>query len=414
MVGNILIKRELYLKRIRKLIGTEEVKVITGVRRSGKTCLLKLIIDELKEKGVSEENIFYISFESSRYDDITNYKELNKFIFDLTCDAKDKIYLLFDEIQEVIKWEKSINSFRVDLDCDIYITGSNSKLLSGEFSTLLSGRYITIRVYPFSFKEVLDYYEKNENITKEREIQIFNEYLDYGGFPGLLKYDKFEKHEFLKDIYNSIILRDIINRSNIKNTDLLMILLEYMISNTGKLFSSTNVINYIKSNNRPLIQEIKNPSASTILRYVNYIKNAFLMYNVKLTDIKGKEIFKKTEKFYVTDPGFYYLFHDETERDMGSLLETIVYVELLRRNYEVTVGRIGDNEVDFLAKKSGEKCYIQVSESIKGEQTRERELRSLNKIQDNYPKYILTLDEIKYPTNGIIQVNMIDFLKRDY
>lgn len=411
----LIIKRELYLKRVRNLINSEDVKIITGIRRSGKTCLLKLIIDELKEFGVNEKNIFYISFESSVYDDIHTYKDLNKLIFDLTKDLDEKVYLLFDEIQDVHKWEKSINSFRVDLNADIYITGSNSKLLSGELSTLLSGRYKTIKIYPFSYKEILEYHSKDNPLTTQKEHELFFEYLSYGGFPGLLKYDFFEKKESIKDIYNSIILKDILNRSNIKNNKLLMRLMEYMITSTGQIFSSNKVINYIISNNRSLIegQKQRKPSANTIINYVQHAQDAFLLYEAKNEDIIGKKIFKELEKYYVVDPGLYYIFKDETNRSMGSLLESVVYIELLRRNYEVTVGRIYDLEVDFVCKKDNKTCYIQVSESILGEKTRQRELKSLQKIRDNYPKYILTLDSMKLPTRDIIHKNIIDFLKDD-
>ena len=411
----LIIKRELYLKRIRKLINSEDVKIITGIRRSGKTCLLKLIIDELKEFGINDENIFYISFESSYYDDIHTYKELNELIFDLIKDLDEKVYLLFDEIQEVDNWEKSINSFRVDLNADIYITGSNSKLLSGELATLLSGRYKTIKLYPFSYKEVLNYHSKEEQLTPQKEQELFYEYLSYGGFPGLLKYDSFEKKESLKDIYNSIILRDILNRSKIKNTKLLMRLMEYMITNTGQSFSSTKVINYIYSNNRSLVEGNKKrkPSSNTVINYVQHAQDAFLLYEAKNEDLIGKKIFKELEKYYVVDPGLYYIFKDETRRSMGSLLESIVYIELLRRNYDVTVGRIYDVEVDFVCKKDDKICYIQVSESILGEETRHRELKSLRKIRDSYPKYLLTLDTMKLPTEDIIHKNILDFLKDD-
>lgn len=411
----MIIKRELYLKRLRKLIDSEDVKIITGIRRSGKTCLLKMIIDELKNVGVKKENIIYISFESSIYDEIHNYNDLNKYIFDLTKNLDGKVYLLFDEIQSVDKWEKSINSFRIDLNSDIYITGSNSKLLSGELATLLSGRYKSIVVYPFSYKELLDYHSKLEELTPQRKQDLFEEYLSYGGFPGLLKYDPFEKKESLKDIYHSVILKDILNRSKIKNNKLLMKLMEYMITNTGQLFSSTKIINYILSNNKNLLEEeqFKKPSSNTVINYVHHAQDAFVLYETKNEDLVGKEVFKELEKYYVVDPGFYYIFRDETRRSMGSLLESIVYIELLRRNYDVTVGRIYDIEVDFVCKKSNKICYIQVSESIFGEKTRQREIRSLKKIRDSYPKYILTLDSMKLPTEDIIHKNIIDFLTDD-
>jgi len=410
-----MFKRETYLKRIRNLIDKDDVKVISGVRRSGKTCLMKLIVDELKQMNIPEENIIYISFESSVYDDINNYKDLNQYISEITENLNGKLYFLFDEIQEISKWEKSISAFRIDYDADIYITGSNSKLLSGELSTLLSGRYKTINVYPFSFREIVDYNQIRYDLNYEEKIKLFNEYLNYGGFPGLLKYDSYEKKESLKDIYNSVILKDILNRSNIKNNKLLIKTMQYMITNTGQSFSSTKIINYIDRNNKDLLDDKKRrkPSSNTIINYVQHAQDAYLLYEAKNENLVGKEIFKNLEKYYVVDPGFYYIFKDEERRSLGALLESIIYIELLRRNYEVTIGKIYDIEVDFVCKKPGKIVYIQVSQSILDDKTRQRELKSLKKIKDNYPKYILTLDQIPMPTHDIIHKNIMDFLLDD-
>ncbi|MDO5850265.1 MAG: ATP-binding protein, partial [Methanobacteriaceae archaeon] len=327
-----MIKRELYLKKIRKLIDKEEIKVITGVRRSGKTCLLKLIKEELIERGVNEKNIFYITFESAKYDFIKDYTDLNDYIFKIIpnesniefnneyndeskFESNEKVYLLFDEIQLVENWEKSINAFRVDLNADIYITGSNSNLLTGDLATLLAGRYISIPIFPFSFKEIIEYYDsKNIEITEMKKIQLFQEYLDYGGFPGLLKYDSFEKLDYLRDIYDSIVLNDVLSRNNIKNMDLLKKLIQYVINTIGQPFSSTSISKYLKN------EGVKS-SPKTILNYMQCISNSFLIYNAKREDLKGKTILKSYEKYYLVDIGFYYLFNDKNNRSMGSLLE---------------------------------------------------------------------------------------------
>lgn len=408
-----MIKRELYLKKIRKLIDKEEIKVITGVRRSGKTCLLKLIKEELIERGVNEKNIFYITFESAKFDSIKNYNDLNDYIFNTLSNSKinneiEKIYLLFDEIQLVENWEKSINSFRVDLNADIYITGSNSNLLTGDLATLLAGRYIRIPIFPFSFKEIFEYYEnKGNEITELKKIYLFEEYLNYGGFPGLLKYDSFEKLDYLRDIYDSIVLNDVLSRNNIKNIDLLKKLIQYVINTIGQPFSSPSISKYLKN------EGIKS-SPKSILNYMQCISNSFLIYNAKREDLKGKTILKSYEKYYLVDIGFYYLFNDQNNRSMGSLLENIVYIELLRRGYTVTIGKLNNLEVDFVCKKPGEIFYVQVSETILGEETRKRELKPFDKIKDNYPKYIFTLDSFKLPVDSYIHKNIIDFLLEDY
>ncbi len=403
-----MIKRELYLKKIRKLINKEEIKVITGVRRSGKTCLLRLIKEELLGMGVSEENIHYITFESAKFDSIKDYHDLNEYIFKITADNKGKVYLLFDEIQFVDNWEKSINAFRVDLNADIYITGSNSDFLTGDLATLLSGRYIRINVYPFSFKEILDYYKnKGVIITEDKKLKLFNQYLNYGGFPGLLKYDSFEKLDYLRDIFDTIVLNDILLKNNIKNTHLLQKLILYIINTISQPFSSVSISKFLKN------EGIKT-TPKTILNYMNYITKSFLFYSAKREDLRGKSILKSNEKYYIVDQGLYYLFNDENKRSMGSLLENIVYIELIRRGYNVTIGKLNGFEVDFLCKKPNETFYIQVSESILGEDTRKRELRPFEKIRDNYPKYILTLDNYNLPTGSYIQKNIIDFLLEEY
>jgi len=399
-----LIKRKFYLEKIVKLIDTEDIKVITGVRRCGKTVLLKQIIDELENRGIASENIIYMSFESSKYKNIRNDDALDEFIFSKTNNLNGKIYLLFDEIQKVKNWEVSLNSYRVDLECDIYITGSNSQLLSGELATLISGRYISINMLPFSFKELIQYYdEMHENID---EIKLFEQYLSYGGFPGLLNYENEEKEKYLYDLYSTIVLNDILYKNKVKDLDLLERLMEFMISNIGQLFSANSISKYIKNENRKT-------TPHTIINYMDYARNAFIFYQIKRENIKQKRKLLISDKYYLVDSGFYFIFNGSTQRNWGQLLENIVFLELIRQGYSITIGKIQDLEVDFVCRKANQIKYIQVSQSILDENTRKREFKSLEKISDSYPKYVISMDSFDFSANGIIHLNIIDFLKSE-
>lgn len=399
-----MIKRKFYLEKIVKLIDTEDIKVITGVRRCGKTVLLKQIIDELENRGIASENIIYMSFESSKYKNIRNDNDLDEFIFSKTNNLNGKIYLLFDEIQKVKNWEVSLNSYRVDLECDIYITGSNSQLLSGELATLISGRYISINMLPFSFKELIHYYdEMHENID---EIKLFEQYLSYGGFPGLLNYENEEKEKYLYDLYSTIVLNDILYKNKVKDLDLLERLMEFMISNIGQLFSANSISKYIKNENRKT-------TPHTIINYMDYARNAFIFYQIKRENIKQKRKLLISDKYYLVDSGFYFIFNGSTQRNWGQLLENIVFLELIRQGYSITIGKIQDLEVDFVCRKANQIKYIQVSQSILDENTRKREFKSLEKISDSYPKYVISMDSFDFSANGIIHLNIIDFLKSE-
>ena len=399
-----MIKRKFYLEKIVKLIDTEDIKVITGVRRCGKTVLLKQIIDELENRGIASENIIYMSFESSKYKNIRNDNDLDEFIFSKTNNLNGKIYLLFDEIQKVKNWEVSLNSYRVDLECDIYITGSNSQLLSGELATLISGRYISINMLPFSFKELIQYYdEMHENID---EIKLFQQYLSYGGFPGLLNYENEEKEKYLYDLYSTIVLNDILYKNKVKDLDLLERLMEFMISNIGQLFSANSISKYIKNENRKT-------TPHTIINYMDYARNAFIFYQIKRENIKQKRKLLISDKYYLVDSGFYFIFNGSTQRNWGQLLENIVFLELIRQGYSITIGKIQDLEVDFVCRKANQIKYIQVSQSILDENTRKREFKSLEKISDSYPKYVISMDSFDFSANGIIHLNIIDFLKSE-
>ena len=399
-----MIKRKFYLEKIVKLIDTEDIKVITGVRRCGKTVLLKQIIDELENRGIASENIIYMSFESSKYKNIRNDDDLDEFIFSKTNNLNGKFYLLFDEIQKVKNWEVSLNSYRVDLECDIYITGSNSQLLSGELATLISGRYISINMLPFSFKELIQYDdEMHENID---EIKLFEQYLSYGGFPGLLNYENEEKEKYLYDLYSTIVLNDILYKNKVKDLDLLERLMEFMISNIGQLFSANSISKYIKNENRKT-------TPHTIINYMDYARNAFIFYQIKRENIKQKRKLLISDKYYLVDSGFYFIFNGSTQRNWGQLLENIVFLELIRQGYSITIGKIQDLEVDFVCRKANQIKYIQVSQSILDENTRKREFKSLEKISDSYPKYVISMDSFDFSANGIIHLNIIDFLKSE-
>jgi len=406
LCGEKMIKRELYLNQIKRLIDKEPIKIITGVRRSGKTYLLKSIHDELENRGIKKENIFLISFESMKYNKIENFKQLDECIINLTKNTKGKVYLLFDEIQNVENWEKSINACRVDLDCDIYITGSNSELLSGEMATLISGRYYQINIYPFSFAEFIQYKKEIEKIDTTDLEKLFKEYVEYGGMPPIQQVAVQDKYSYLGDIYNTILLKDIVTRHNIRNSDMLNRILDYVIMNIGKNFSAGNIVKYMKHERRKI-------SKDTILDYLLYSKNACFIHQVPREDIKGKKVLQHNEKYFLVDHGFYQAKYGEIE-NIGSILENIVYIELLRRGYDVKIGMINEKEIDFVCTRDKEKLYIQVTYQLENDNTIEREFSGLAKINDNFDKYVLSMDKIDFSGSGLKHRNIIDFLTSDY
>ncbi len=406
LCGEKMIKRELYLNQIKRMIDKEPIKIITGVRRSGKTYLLKSIHDELENRGIKKENIFLISFESMKYNKIENFKQLDECIINLTKNAKGKVYLLFDEIQNVENWEKSINACRVDLDCDIYITGSNSELLSGEMATLISGRYYQINIYPFSFAEFIQYKKEIEKIDTTDLEKLFKEYVEYGGMPPIQQVAVQDKYSYLGDIYNTILLKDIVTRHNIRNSDMLNRILDYVIMNLGKNFSAGNIVKYMKHERRKI-------SKDTILDYLLYSKNACFIHKVPRENIKGKKVLQHNEKYFLVDHGFYQAKYGEIE-NIGSILENIVYIELLRRGYDVKIGMINEKEIDFVCTRDKEKLYIQVTYQLENDNTIEREFSGLAKINDNFDKYVLSMDKIDFSGSGLKHRNIIDFLTSDY
>jgi len=404
-----LIKRESYLKQIDALMNTDFIKIIIGIRRCGKTFLLKSIIEELKNKGVNEENIIYISFESNKYKNIFTQEELDELILNLTNNISGKIYILFDEIQQVNGWEKSVNGYRVDLDCDIYITGSNSKLLSNELATLLSGRYIKINLYPFSYKEVLKYKQEYYNIelNYENKRKIFHEYLLFGGMPGILGIpDNDTKINALQDIYDSIIVHDILSRYTINDVDLFKRFSHYLMNSTGQTFSKTSITNYLKNENRKTTR-------NTISNFTIYLQESLFCKKVRRQDILGKKILKTEEKYYLADQGFHHALVDDNTNWIPRVLENIVYNELIRRGYSVKIGKIKNKEIDFVCQKYDKKIYVQVSYYLSTEKTVEREFSPLLDVPDKYDAYVISMDEFDMSYNGIKHKNIIEFLLDD-
>ena len=397
-----MIIRDHYLNKMIAAKDIEFIKVITGVRRSGKSTLLLMFKDYLLKSGIKEENILYINFESAKYDDIKNYKDLYAYVKDRI--TKQKLYLLLDEVQNVEKWEKAINSFKVDFDIDIYITGSNAYLLSSELSTLLSGRYIEIKMYSLSFKEYLEF----NHYDKENIEDKFNEYLKYGGLPAiaLIKDNSELVLSYLNDIYNTIVKKDIIDRNNIKNTALLENLIKYLANNIGSSISSTKISDYLNSN-----KIVEKTNHQTIDNYLNMLEKSFIMYKVDRTDIRNKSLLKTLGKYYIADTGIRNTILGFRNIDEGHLLENVVYLELLRRGYKVNIGKTNEYEVDFVAENPNDIKYYQVTKSITSDEVRTRELRSLENIEDNYEKIILTMDKtINNDYNGIKIKNIIDWL----
>ncbi|MBE6493978.1 MAG: ATP-binding protein [Methanosphaera stadtmanae] len=393
-----MVKRDLYLNQIIPLIDNELIKIITGIRRCGKSYMLGLIKEELITRGINENNIILINFESAKYRNVSNARELDLLIESLIENIEGKVYLFFDEIQNVDGWEKSVNACRVDWDCDIYITGSNSKLLSGELATHLTGRYFEIKMYPFSFKEFLDYKQQQPS------DKLFNEYLKYGGFPQIFIFNDENKLKYLHDLFNSILYNDLISRYQIRDVNILERLILFLMDNVGKTFSAKSLSDYLKEEENVKI------APKTIYNYINYLTNSRLINKVQRENVEGKTILKIHEKYYVTDHGFNQVFNGRNVTNVSRTIENIVYVELLRKGYDVTIGKISDYEIDFIAKKYKQKIYIQVSYCLSSDETIQREFRPLLKVKNNYPKYVISTDNFDFSQDGIIHQNLIDFL----
>lgn len=391
------------MKRIRPFINTELIKVFTGIRRSGKSVMLELVKNELKKSGVSDKNFLCINFEQFSNSELLDAKILHKRIVEFQKTADGKIYLFFDEIQEVDGWEKCINSCRVDFDCDIYITGSNAKLLSGELATYLAGRYVEFVIYPFSFAEFLEMNrQKNSQIDKSA---CFTAFLKTGGMPFLANFlgDDSAKNQYLMDIYNSVVLKDVVKRNNIRDVDTLERIIAYAFSNIGHIFSATSLSKYFKS-------EKRNISHDTILNYLKFCADAFLIYKISRYDLEGKKVLTVNEKYYCADHGLREAVFGKNTQNIDQILENIVCLELLRRNFKVFVGKKDESEIDFIAERNGVKIYVHVAYLLASEETVRREFSVYDSIKDNFPKYVVSMDEFDFSRNGIIHRNIRDFL----
>ena len=396
-----MLKREQYLNQLIESKDLNLIKVITGVRRSGKSTLLLQYKDYLISQNVQEKNIIYMNFESADWYNIKTYKDLYSYIKENISIGKN--YILLDEVQNIEKWEKAVNSLLVDIDCDIYITGSNAYLLSSELTTLLAGRVLTIKIYPFSFKEFIQEYPFKENDDK---YDKFDKYLKFGGMPMLVNMNDNEDLmiNYLTDIKEVVLKKDVINRNNIKDVVFLDNLIKYMSSCIGNLTTPNAISDFMKKNGSNITNE-------TVDSYLKMIENAYFIFRVPRYELKGKQLLKTQGKYYFIDNGLKNIINGLSSYDSGSSFENLIYIELLRRGYEVYVGKYNDIEIDFIAIKPNEKIYYQVSRSILDEKVEEREKKSLLTIKDNYKKVILTMDRVKNKQiEGIDVINIIDFL----
>lgn len=394
-----MIERELYISQIKPFMGKDIIKVLTGIRRCGKSVMLELIKNELIKNNACGKNFLSINFESKAVDYVRSIDSTYAHIKEFAQNHNGKIYLFLDEIQELDGWEKAVNSCMIDFDCDIYITGSNAKLLSGELATYLAGRYVEFRIYPFSFSEV------TKMLPDCSEAETFSIYLKQGGMPFLYQFPMDENNikQYLNDIYDSIILKDIITRHKIRDTEQFKRVLLYFISNIGNVFSATSIVKYMKS-------EFRGISNETLYNYIDYCKSACLLHLAARQDLIGKNLLQFQEKIYLTDHGIREAIYGNNTRDINQVLENIVYMELLRRGYTVHIGKNDTHEVDFVAEKGSKREYYQVAYMLASDETVQREFGAFKGIDDNFPKYVLSLDEFDFSRNGYIHKNIRKFL----
>ena len=403
-----MVFRDYYFNKIKKFIDKEQIKVITGIRRSGKSTLLKLLKEELLKKSIKADQILYINFESFYFSNIQKSEQLYKYVRDNIIKGK-RTYLLLDEIQNIEQWEKAINSFKVDFDADIYITGSNSNLLSSELSTHLAGRFVEIPVFTLSYKEFLTFrsvYLSNEVLDDKNG---FETYLRTGGFPVIhtVDYDMDSAYQVVQDIYSSVILKDSVQRNNIRNVEILERVIRYTFDNIGNTFSGKNVADYFKSQQRKI-------DINTVYNYLNILEEAFVLFRVPRFDIEGKGILKTQEKFYVSDISLIHSTLGFRSSKIGGFLENIVFLELKRRGFDVYIGKLGDKEIDFIAQKQAKMLYVQVAYKLDSKQTIDREFSNLKAIKDQFPKYVVSMDDFfEDPMNGIKHLYITDFLLKE-
>lgn len=407
-----MINRANYLEQLKPFICRPLIKVITGLRRSGKSTVMKLLRAELLSQGVSDEHIIYINFESFAFNEIKSAEQLYTFVKDKLISSQ-KYYLLLDEIQEVDGWEKAVNAFLVDIDSDIYITGSNSRLLSSDLATYLAGRYVEIPIFTLSYQEFLDfkaeYTPSISSATPPNISQLFEEYLHKGGFPMayLADYSQETVYKIVQDIYASVILRDTVQRYKIRDIELLERVVKYAFTNIGNTFSGKNIADYFKSQQRKV-------DNNTVYNYLEALASAFILHRVERFNIKGKEILKTQEKFYLGDVSLLHALMGFHSTFIAGILENLVYLELKRRGYQVYVGKLDTLEIDFIAQKREQTLYIQVAYKLENEQTIAREFAPLQRIKDNYPKYVVSMDADWHGNiDGIIHQTMWEFLLSD-
>ena len=393
-----MLKREIYLKKIRDFYNSNLIKILVGIRRCGKSIILEQIMQELREQGIDNEHIIYINFEFIEFENLIDYKELNKYVKSRIKDD-ELYYLFFDEIQNVDNFEKVINSLRASQNVSIFITGSNSRLLSEELSTVLSGRYVSFRINPLSYKEVLELLGKSKSTD-----EIFEDYMKWGSLPNRFDFKREEAiKNYLYGVFDSIILRDVVERLKIRDTSLFNLILQYVIDTIGREFSAENIMNFLKNEGRDV-------STLTIYSYLDALCKSLLIRKVYRYDVHGRAVLKTLNKYYVTDLGIAQIKNTSTEFDKSYAIENIVYNELIIKGYDVYIGKTKKGEIDFVATKPNKKIYVQVAYSIPNEDTKKREFGAYDVINDNYPKYVITLDKLTYEYNGIKHVNLIDFL----
>jgi predicted AAA+ superfamily ATPase len=398
----MIIQRKKYLEKIKARIDKPVIKVITGMRRTGKSYFVKQIIDYLIDSGVSPKRILYVNMELMEFDFINNYKDLYKYVSEYFGDLSEGKYIFIDEIQEIKEWERAVGSLFAEENYDIYITGSNSNLLSSELSTLISGRYMEFNIYSLSFPEFLDFRsdEKQDIVTE------FKNYLKFGGFPVIHRFGLNEEliYQYISSLYDTILLKDIIDRYNVRNIRLFTDLVRFTFSNLGQVFSSNSITKYLKS-------QQKRVNVETIQNYMYYLETSFLIHKVQRYDIKGKRFLNVYEKYYAGDISLKNAIIGYKDDDISGLLENIVYLKLRIDNYDVYIGKYDNNEIDFVAEKNGNRKYIQVAYLLNSEKTIEREFSVLEKIKDNYPKYVITMDDLPVSDrNGITRMHITDFL----
>lgn len=399
-----MIERKRYLDKITPFIEKPVIKVITGIRRCGKSTLLKQIIQLVENRNVAIEQIIHINMELMEFDGLKNYRDLYTYIQERQKKIGVKYYIFIDEVQEIEEWEKAINSLLAEGKSDIYISGSNARLLSSELATLLSGRYVEFKMYSLVFSEFISFINsKDRGNTIEKQFDAF---LKFGGFPGIhhMELDDTVIRQYLQSIYNSVLLKDVIVRNNIRDAAMLDVISKYLIDNSGKITSAKSISDFMKSQNRK-------GSVDTVLNYIRFNCDALLFEKVERYDLKGKRLLETYEKYYMSDIGLRFATLGYTPESVSAQLENIVYLELKSRDYKITIGKLDDLEIDFIATKGTEKIYIQVSTQLTNNKVIEREYRSLEMVKDSFPKYVLSLDKgFETSRNGIRWMNIVDFL----